>query len=86
MFVHLSGVGREGAALQRTWELVAGCHEGANIPCMAAVRVARKLAAGEVSRRGAFPCVGFVTLDEYLEELRPFDVSWGCFDALGRRL
>ena len=83
IFVHLSGIGRDGRALERTWELVARKHEGANIPCMAAVRLARKISAGAMAGRGALPCMGLVTLDEYLEELRPFDVSWGCFDETG---
>jgi hypothetical protein len=83
MFVHLEGIGSDGGALARTWELVAENHEGANIPCMGAVSLARKLASGRVPRRGALACVGLVTLDEYLQELRPFRVRWGCFDADG---
>ena len=76
MFVRLEGLGHDGSEHTRTWELVAEGHEGANIPCMAAVRLARKLARGEIAERGARPCIGLLTLGEYLEELRPFRVSW----------
>ena len=76
MFVTLEGTGRDGGALRKTWELVAERHEGANIPCMAAVSLARKLARGTLAERGARPCVGLVTLEEYLAELRPFPVRW----------
>lgn len=37
---------------------------------MAAVCVARKLIAGRLPVRGAMPCVGLVSLDEYLAELQ----------------
>ena len=77
MFVRLSGIAPDGVEQVRTWELVAERHEGAHIPCMAAVRLARKLARGEIGVRGAMPCLGLVSLDEYLDELRPFAVTAG---------
>ena len=69
MFVELSGTGLDGTRQTRVWELHARNNEGANIPCMAAVVLARKLAAGEISVGGAMPCVGLLTLQEYLREL-----------------
>jgi hypothetical protein len=81
MFVRLSGAGPDGQALEKTWELIAEAHEGANIPCMGAVSLARKLARGALPLRGAFPCVGLIDLDEYLAELRAFRVRWAVFDA-----
>ena len=36
--------------------------------------LARKLARPEFTVRGATPCVGLLTLEEYLHELEPFDV------------
>jgi saccharopine dehydrogenase-like NADP-dependent oxidoreductase len=75
MFVTLRGTDRAGAALERRWELRASGEEGAMIPCMASVAVARKLARGTVAARGAMPCVGLVTLAEYLEELESWEVE-----------
>ncbi|MOA47965.1 hypothetical protein D3C78_1706450 [compost metagenome] len=42
---------------------------------MAAVALARKLAAGSLAARGAQPCVGLLSLDEYLAELDGLAVS-----------
>lgn len=69
MFVRLQGQGADGRSLHLCWELLAERNDGPNIPCMAAVALARKLAAGQLLERGARPCLGLVTLDEYLAEL-----------------
>lgn len=74
MFVELSGMGRDGNSIRRQWELIAGENHGPNIPCMAAVALTRKLVSGQIPVRGAMPCVGLVTLDEYLEELDGLDI------------
>jgi saccharopine dehydrogenase-like NADP-dependent oxidoreductase len=70
MFVKVSGVTREGANLTRVWELYADNNEGPNIPCMAAVAMARKLASKRIDTIGAMPCIGLITLEEYLAELQ----------------
>lgn len=75
MFVTLRGVDREGRARVRNWELAAFDEEGAMVPCMAAIALARKLARGEIAERGAMPCMGLVTLEEYLRELEPWKVQ-----------
>lgn len=75
MFVTLRGVDAAHAPMARRWELTASGEEGAMIPCMAAVALARKLARGEIAVRGAMPCVGLITLEEYLRELEPFEVE-----------
>ena len=69
MFVRLRGTGPDGREMVLDWELVAEGNEGMNVPCMAAVALARKLAAGELPATGAMPCVGLVSLEEYLAEL-----------------
>jgi len=74
MFVRLTGTTREGETRARTWELAAAHDEGVNVPCMAAVAMARKLARGQLAARGAMPCVGLVSLQDYLDELRPWSI------------
>jgi hypothetical protein len=74
LFVVVRGTDRSGAPIERGWELLATGNEGANVPCMAAVALARKLARPDFALRGAMPCVGLLTLEEYLHELEPFDV------------
>jgi saccharopine dehydrogenase-like NADP-dependent oxidoreductase len=75
MFVELRGRGREGKEHVRQWEFLAHDDDGASIPCMAAVRLARNLAAGVIETRGAMPCVGLLALDEYLDELKDLKVK-----------
>jgi hypothetical protein len=77
MFVRLSGTHAAGERMTRTWELRAEGDEGVRVPCMAAVALARKLAAGRALERGAMACVGLVTLDEYMAELTGVRVRAG---------
>lgn len=75
MFVRLRGLDQEGQAQTLCWELQALHNDGPNIPCMAAVALARKLAAGTLQARGAMPCLGLLTLAEYLAELDGLAIS-----------
>ncbi|MDX5373909.1 MAG: saccharopine dehydrogenase NADP-binding domain-containing protein [Pseudomonadaceae bacterium] len=70
MFVRLEGLDPQGQPLRLCWELLAEHNDGPNIPCMAAVALARKLAAGTLQARGAMPCLGLLTQEEYLAELQ----------------
>lgn len=75
MFVRLQGLDQAGRAQTLCWELFAEHNDGPNIPCMAAVALARKLAAGTLHERGAMPCVGLLSQDEYLAELQELAIS-----------
>lgn len=75
MFVRLRGLDQDGRAQTLCWEIQALHNDGPNIPCMAAVALARKLAAGSLAARGAMPCVGLLSLAEYLAELDGLAVS-----------
>ncbi|MCP8465546.1 saccharopine dehydrogenase NADP-binding domain-containing protein [Pseudomonas sp. ZM23] len=83
MFVQLRGVDETGRSLALCWELIALDDHGPNIPCMAAVALARKLASGQLRQRGAMPCVGLVSVDDYLAELDGLKVSHGVRDVAG---
>jgi saccharopine dehydrogenase-like NADP-dependent oxidoreductase len=74
MFVTLEGAGHDGAPLTLTWNLIAAQNHGPQIPCAAATALVRKIAAGDALAVGATPCVGLLTVDEYLEPLRDLDV------------
>jgi saccharopine dehydrogenase-like NADP-dependent oxidoreductase len=69
MHVELRGIGVNGKALVRTWQLIASDNHGPQIPCGAAIALARKLAAGLLPAKGATPCLGLLTLEEYLGAL-----------------
>lgn len=77
MFVKLHGLGADGQPLGLCWELIARDNHGPNIPCMAAVALARKLAAGNLEQRGAMPCMGLLSVDEYLAELEGLQIEAG---------
>ncbi|MDG9929602.1 MULTISPECIES: saccharopine dehydrogenase NADP-binding domain-containing protein [unclassified Pseudomonas] len=75
MFVRLEGVGTDGRPLRLCWELLAEDNDGPNIPCMAAVALARKLAAGTLDARGAMPCLGLLSREDYLAELEGLAIT-----------
>ena len=54
----------EGVGGSRTWSLVAEGGDGPFVPATPAAALVRKLARGEVSRRGAMPCLGLLSMAE----------------------
>lgn len=74
MHVELSGIGLDGLPLTRNWHILAFNHHGPHIPCGAAIALTRKLARGETTIHGAMPCVGLLTLEEYLDALTELDI------------
>jgi len=74
MFVEMSGESIDRARLLRTWHLFAQHNHGPNIPCGAAVALIVKLARGGTLAKGAMPCVGLLTSDEYLAPLRHLSI------------
>lgn len=74
MFVAMDGIGVDGQALSLEWQLLAEQNHGPNIPCGAAIALAGKLAHGDPLARGAMPCMGILTVEDYLLALQGFDV------------
>ena len=72
----LSGKDKSGKEKSINFELTAKSGDGPYIPCMPAILMAKKLAANDVAERGAYPCVGFISLDEYLGALHDLDITW----------
>ena len=75
MHVTLRGAGLDARPLSRTWVLRAGSDHGPNIPCFPAIALARKLLRGEVTQRGAMPCMGFLSVDEILRAIPGLDLT-----------
>jgi len=75
MFVELKGHDLEEKPLQLNWYLVAAQNHGPYIPCGAAIALAKKLARGEQFALGAMPCMGLLTVEEYLAALRHYDIQ-----------
>lgn len=74
MFVAMDGVGVDGQSLGLVWHLIASRNHGPHIPCGAAIALAHKLARGEKPAIGAMPCMGLLTVEDYLRALDGFDV------------
>ena len=74
MFVCLDGEGRESNRLYVSWNLLARQNHGPYIPCGAAIALARKFAAGTTLPKGAMPCMGLLTVKEFLAPLRNLDI------------
>jgi saccharopine dehydrogenase-like NADP-dependent oxidoreductase len=74
MFVMMEGVGLDERPLRKTWNLLAARNHGPHIPCGASIALARKLAVGESLPKGAMPCLGLLTVEEYLAPLRDLDI------------
>jgi saccharopine dehydrogenase-like NADP-dependent oxidoreductase len=75
MFVTLAGEGIDGRPLSLTWNLIAQRNHGPHIPCGAAIALAGKIASGASLSRTAMPCIGLLTVEEFLEPLRDLDIS-----------
>ena len=76
MHMTLQGVDRDGRSTSITWNLTANNNHGPEIPCSPALIIARQLASGQLSQRGAVPCVGLFTLADFDKEMSGFDISW----------
>jgi hypothetical protein len=74
MHVILRGKDKQGQKHERKWFLIAKNGHGPQIPCVPAVVLAKKLLSGKYSRTGAYPCVGIVSLEEYMDELKQFNI------------
>jgi NAD(P)-dependent dehydrogenase (short-subunit alcohol dehydrogenase family) len=73
MVVRVQGIDAQGQPRQRAWHIAADDDHGPEIPCMAAILLARRLAAGEAMAPGAFTATGRLRLDEFAPEF----AKWG---------
>jgi len=79
MQIKLTGIGNDQEFKTVTWSLIARQNHGPEIPCVPALILARKLAADQISLRGAFPCLGMFSLAEFDKEVASLDIEW-CTD------
>lgn len=73
MVVRLRGEAPGGGPLALAWHVTAPDHHGPEIPCMAAILLARRLARGETWAPGATACVGLLSLDAFAPDF----ARWG---------
>jgi hypothetical protein len=73
MVVSVEGLDATGRQARRAWHIAADDDHGPEIPCMAAILLARKLARGQALPAGAFACMGMLRLAEFEPEF----ARWG---------
>lgn len=73
MFVRVEGVTSDGAVVKRAWHIAADNDHGPEIPCMAAILLARKISTKELLSTGAFACVSMLELKDFELEF----AKWG---------
>lgn len=73
MRVSVKGHDRGGGRVRRTWQLRAPAADGPEIPCMAAVLLARQMASGKALQSGARACMGMLGLADFA----PLFERWG---------
>lgn len=73
MVVRVSGMDHNNLPVQRSWHISADDDHGPEIPCMAAILLARRLARNELSETGAYTGLGWLSLSDFEPEF----AKWG---------
>lgn len=73
MVVRVAGTDAEGQPRRRAWHIAADHDHGPEIPCMAAILLARQLAAGQPLPTGAHTSTGLLPLEAFAPEF----ATWG---------
>ncbi len=75
MHVAMQGTDKTGKQLTKTWFIIAKNADGPMIPTIPAVLMANKIVQKEYQQYGSKPCIGILTLEEYLNALKDYDVK-----------
>ena len=84
MFV--DGIGQDGKKRRERFWIIARSGHGPYIPCMPAILIAKGLARGTMTPRGASPCLDLIDLATYRDALRGFDIDFIDDEQPGRAL
>jgi hypothetical protein len=74
MHIIISGVDNVGKKIVKKWFITALSDHGPYIPALASVVLAKKIINNELNFTGAVPCLGLVTLEEYLRESEHLEI------------
>ena len=76
MHITLTGKTTDNVHRSVTWNLTARQNHGPEIPCTPALILARKLIVGDISARGACPCLGMFSMSDFASEVSDLDIDW----------
>jgi len=71
----LKGIGKDGKPAEIRIFMIARQVHGPNIPCVPAILLAKRLAAGQSIEAGARPCLDLVNLDEIMDAIAGLDID-----------
>lgn len=75
MHMLIKGRDKHGKYKEINWFIIAKDGDGPQIPCVPAIILTKKLYAGTLKECGAIPCIGLITLEEYMNELNGFAIT-----------
>jgi len=75
MHIIIRGTNPLGGPYERKWFIIAKHGDGPQIPTIPAIILAKRIAQNKEKLRGAHPCIGLVSLEEYLTELSEFSIT-----------
>lgn len=78
MVIKLKGLDNNGETKQISWTLIAENGVGPYIPTLPAIIIAKKLLHNEINTRGAQPCLGLFSLDEFMALAQ----NWGIYQRV----
>ena len=79
MVVRVRGIDGFGEPVQRSWHIAADGDHGPEIPCMAAILLARRIAAGSLCTSGACTSTSMLALEDFAPEFN----KWNMVTDLG---
>jgi hypothetical protein len=74
MHVEIEGLGHDKERLRKAWYLIANDGDGPYIPATPSVLIIKKLLRGALKERGAMPCMGLFTLQEFMYEVSDLNI------------
>lgn len=75
MHMILKGKNKSGEIHQRSWFIIAKNGDGPQIPCAPSVILTEKILSGEIDKGFAKPCISIISLNEYMESLKEFQIT-----------
>jgi hypothetical protein len=75
MHMLIKGTNKQGKPIEIKWFIIAKDNDGPQIPCVPAIILSKKIIQDKLHMSGAMPCVGMITLDEYMKELEGFSIK-----------
>jgi saccharopine dehydrogenase-like NADP-dependent oxidoreductase len=82
MVVRVQGMNADGISIQRAWHIAADKDHGPEIPCMAAILLARRLARNEITKIGAHTSAGLLSLSDFEPEFAKWGMATDVIDEV----